>query len=61
MLAGVVNSGGQILSTAKRATKPEVGAETVADRIVKTVREAVEDAGLELTGVAGVCSGARAC
>ena len=58
VLAGVINAEGQILGTAKRATKPEAGVETVADRIVKTVRDAVKAAGLELTGVAGVCSGA---
>lgn len=58
VLAGVVAPNGKILGTAKRATKSEVGVEAVIERIAKTTREAVKAAGLELSDVAGICSGA---
>lgn len=58
VLAGVVAANGKILGVAKRATKADVGVDGVVDRIVKTVRDAVKDAGIRLSDVAAVCSGA---
>lgn len=58
VLAGVVTPNGKVLGVAKRATKPDVGVEGVVDRIAKTVRDAAKDAGMALSDVAAVCSGA---
>lgn len=58
VLAGVVNPEGEILATAKRATKAEAGVDTVVERIVKTVRNAVSEAGLELADIEAICSAA---
>ncbi len=46
VLAGVVSPTNEILATAKRATKAEAGVDTVVERLVKTVRDAVSNAGL---------------
>lgn len=56
ILAGVVDAAGKILGQAKRATKPEGGAEAVVERMAKTVREAIEAAGLAQDDIAAVCS-----
>jgi glucokinase len=56
ILAGVVDAKGKILGQAKRATKPEAGAEAVVERMAKTVREAIEAAGLGEDDIAAVCS-----
>ena len=56
ILAGVVDPAGKILGQAKRATKPEGGAEAVVERMAKTVREAIEAAGLSEDDIAAVCS-----
>lgn len=58
VLAGVVGPTGNILGVAKRATKPNAGVEAVVDRIARTVREAAAAAEVELSDIAGVCSGA---
>ena len=58
VLAGVVDSHYKILATAKRATKGDQGVGAVVERITKTVRDAVKEAGLSLTDIAGVCSAA---
>lgn len=58
VLAGVVDRDYQILATAKKATKGEMGVDAVVERIAKTVREATKGAGLQLADLAGVCSGA---
>ncbi len=58
VLAGVVDREYKILQTAKRATKGEMGVDAVVARIAKSVREATKEAGLQLTDLGGVCSGA---
>jgi glucokinase len=58
VLAGVVNPKGEILGMAKRPTKADAGVDTVVERIVKTVRDAVEDAGGEMSEIVAVASGA---
>ena len=58
ILAGVVDSNGALLSQAKRTTKPSAGVDAVIDRMAKTVREAVEAAGLKLPDMAGLGTGA---
>ncbi len=58
VLAGVVDRDYQILATAKKATKGEMGVDAVVERIAKTVREAIKGAGLQLADLGGVCSGA---
>ncbi|OQA41938.1 MAG: Glucokinase [Chloroflexi bacterium ADurb.Bin325] len=58
VLAGVVSPTNEILATAKRATKAEAGVDAVVERLVKTVRDAVSAAGLELDKIEAVCSAA---
>lgn len=56
ILAGVVDPRGKIIGQAKRATKPEGGAESVVERMAKTVREAIKAADLDVGDIAAVCS-----
>jgi glucokinase len=58
VLAGVVDRDYKVLATAKRPTKGETGVDAVVERIAKTVRDAVREAGLEFSGIGGVCSAA---
>lgn len=58
VLAGVVDRDYKVLTTAKKATKGEMGVAVVVERIAKTVRAACREAGLELADLDGVCSGA---
>jgi glucokinase len=58
VLAGVVDREHKVLATAKRPTKGETGVAAVVERIAKTVRDAVREAGMEFSDVAGVCSAA---
>lgn len=58
VLAGVVAPDGKILSTVKRATKPEGGPEAVVARIVKSVQEAIKEAKLETRDILALGSGA---
>lgn len=58
VLAGVVAPNGKILGVAKRPTTPGIGVEGVVERIAKTARDAAQDAGVPLSDVAAVCSGA---
>ena len=58
ILAGVVDSNGALLGQSKRPTKPSAGVDAVLDRMAKTVREAVEAAGLKLSDMAGLGTGA---
>ncbi len=58
VLAGVVDRDYKVLATAKRPTKGETGVEAVVERIAKTVRDAVREAGMEFADIAGVCSAA---
>ena len=45
VLAGVVDRDYKILRTAKKATKGEMGVDTVVERIAKTVRDAIQGGG----------------
>jgi glucokinase len=58
ILAGVVDDSGKILSTSKRPTKAYAGPDEVIERMAKTVLEAVEGAGLEMSDIQAVGSGA---
>ncbi len=58
ILAGVVTAEGQIIGTAKRATKAELGPQAVVERIAKTARDALRSAGVEASELAAVGSGA---
>lgn len=58
VLAGVIAPDGKILSTVKRATKPEGGPEAVVARIVKSVQEAVKSAKLGPGDLLALGSGA---
>lgn len=58
VLAGVVDRDYKILATAKRATKGENGVDAVVERIARTVRDAVREAGVDLSDLGGVCSAA---
>jgi glucokinase len=58
VLAGVIGADGEIIATAKRATKAEAGVDTVVERIVKTVRNAVDEAKLSLSDIEAICSAA---
>jgi glucokinase len=57
ILAGVVTPDGEIIGMAKRATKPEGGAEKVINRMLKTVRDAAAEAKVDLENVACVAAG----
>jgi glucokinase len=52
--AAVVAPDGSVLALSKRKTRPELGAERVTDRLVKTIRQAVEAAGLKRKAIGGV-------
>ena len=58
ILAGVVDANGALLGQSKRPTKPSAGVDVVIDRMAKTVREAIEAAGLKLSDMAGLGTGA---
>jgi glucokinase len=57
ILAGVVNEAGEIMGLAKRPTKPADGPDRVIERIVKTIEDAVDNAGLDLADIKAVASG----
>jgi glucokinase len=56
--SGVFTRSLDLRATAKRSTKPQRGAEAVIDRIARCVREAVDEADLDLSHVRGVGIGA---
>ena len=58
VLAGVVDRDYKVLATAKKATRGESGVDAVVERIAKTVRDAVREAGIEFSDLGGVCSAA---
>ncbi len=58
ILAGVVDAKGQIAARAKRKTRADQGADQVLKRIVKAAHDAVEEAGLAITDLAGAGIGA---
>jgi glucokinase len=58
VLAGVVDRDYKVLATAKKATRGESGVGAVVERIAKTVRDAVREAGIEFSDLGGVCSAA---
>jgi glucokinase len=60
ILAAVVDQTGSILSEAKRPTMSRSGADKIVLRLAKTVRKAVEEAGIPFKKVAAVGVGAPA-
>jgi glucokinase len=58
ILAGVVSADGQVLGTTKRATKAAAGPDAVIERMIKTAQDAVEAAGLKMSDVAALGTGA---
>jgi len=54
MMAVVTTSKGKILGEKKRKTRAEEGASAVLERIVRTVRDAVDDAGTKMKNVRAV-------
>ncbi len=58
ILAGVVGLDGNVLGTAKRATKAAAGPDAVIERMIKTAQNAVEAAGLKMDDIAAVGTGA---
>jgi len=60
MLAAVVDRKGKILSEVKQPTLPEAGADSIIKRLVKTVREAIQEAGVPAKKVLAVGVGAPA-
>lgn len=58
VLAGVVDRDYKVIATAKRPTKGENGVGAVVERIAKTARDAVREAGMDFSDIAGVCSAA---
>jgi glucokinase len=58
VLAGVVDRDYKVLATAKRPTKGGTGVDAVVERIAKTVRDAVREAGIDFSDLGGVCSAA---
>ena len=58
ILAAVITADGKILGQAKRKTKPEAGTESVIDRIVKTVDDALGSAKITRADVRAVGIGA---
>src|SRR6266705_253757 len=58
ILAGLFDASLECIGTAKVSTKAQRGMETVISRIERCVRDAVDEADLGLTQVAGVGSGA---
>ncbi len=49
--AAVVDPNGNILATARKKTKPDKGFEKTVERIAKTAKKAVENAGLTMTEI----------
>ena len=58
LLAVATNSKGKIVGRKKRKTRAEEGASAVLDRIVKTVKNAVDEAGAKVDDVRAVGIGA---
>lgn len=58
ILAAVVNAENKVLGEAKQATHAEEGQDAVVERIVATVRKALDDADVKLGAVAAVGVGA---
>jgi glucokinase len=56
--AGVLGPKNKLLGAAKSKTKADEGSETVVERVVKTVHEALDDAKLKLSDIGGVGIGA---
>ncbi|MBM4424563.1 MAG: ROK family protein [Chloroflexi bacterium] len=54
MRAAVVDRDGKLLAMDKRKTRPELGAEGVVSRLVKTIRNTVKGAGLKLRDIGGI-------
>ncbi|HOE10206.1 MAG TPA: ROK family protein [bacterium] len=58
ILAAVVDPDGKVLSRSKRKTKSEKGPADVLDRMAACAREAVEEAGLQMSDIASAGVGA---
>ena len=58
ILAAVVGEDGRVVGSAKRRTQSEDGPATVLKRIVKTMQDAVDEAGVELVEVKAIGMGA---
>src|SRR5690606_36450315 len=58
MQIGVVNGDHKVIGRAKRKSKPEEGRDRVIQRIVEGVREACEDAKIDIKDVAAIGIGA---
>ena len=54
ILAAVVDEGGNVVATAKRATKAEAGPEGVMERVIKTVEDALAGAKMAKEQVAAI-------
>jgi glucokinase len=58
LLAVATNAKGKVLGSKKRKTRAEEGASAVLDRMVKTIRDAVQEAGAKLNNVRAIGIGA---
>src|SRR5690242_9459865 len=54
MRAGVLDKKGNLLSMEKRKTHPELGAAGVLERLVKTIGNAAQGAGVKLKDIDGI-------
>lgn len=55
---GVIDRSGKILATARKKTRPELGFEESAQRIISTAHEAIQTAGLTADDIAAIGIGA---
>ncbi len=58
IMAGVLSPANKLLGRARNKTKADQGQETVVARLIKTIREALEDANVQLSDVSGLGIGA---
>lgn len=58
ILAAVVTESGEVISRAKKKTKPERPTEEILERLAKCCRKAVDEAGVSFDSIAGIGVGA---
>lgn len=58
ILAGIFQAGLKLVATSKSSTKADRGPKAVIDRVVRTIRDAVDEADLDLKSIKGVGIGA---
>jgi glucokinase len=58
ILAGVVDSSGEVRARSKKRTRPERGTEQVLERLARCVREAIDEAGIPYDQIRSVGVGA---